>query len=156
MAVSDIKTVSNAKKAIQIMAAATANVAAPATSTDGIAVYTSGGQEPLVNGHAFGGRPPLYSTLCIKGRVTAGQVLTGTFTLWGYLAAADAWFEIAVNGGTEVTPVAIAETSTDQINYQEQFMNLGHFDRLALELAAIGGSGATFDAWLVTSMLGGQ
>lgn len=155
MALGDNTTVSNVKKATHIMAA-TANVAAPTLATDGVAMYPSNSQTPQVQGHSFGGRPPLYSTLCIKGRVNAGQVLTGTFTLWGYLAVANAWFEIPVNGGTVVTPVALAETSSDQINYQEQFMNLGHFDRVALELSGIGGTGATFDAWLVTAMLGGQ
>ncbi len=156
MAVGANKTVSNAKKATCLMDASVANVAAPTLATDGVAMYAGPVEGVLVEGHAFGSRPPLHSTLCIKGRVTAGQTLVGTFTLWGYLAAADAWFEIPVNGGSVITPDDIAETSTDQINYQQQFTNLGHFDRIALELASIGGTGATFSAWLVTSMLGGQ
>ncbi len=141
------------------MAGATANVAAPTAATDGYQMYPAGASEVMsasTKGHAYAGRPPLHSTLMIKGRVTAGQVLVGTFTLWGYLAAADAWFEIPVNGGTAVTPTALAETSTDQINFQQQFTNLGHYDRVALELAGIGGTGAAFDAWLVTSQVGGQ
>jgi len=83
-------------------------------------------------------------------------MLVGTFILWGYLAAVDAWFEIPLNGGTALTPTALAETSSDQINFQQQIMNLGHYDRVALELASIGGGGATFDAWLVTAQVGGQ
>lgn len=79
--------------------------------------------------------------------------LAGTFTLWGYLEAADVWFEIPTMGGTEVTPVALAETQADIITHTERYYNLGHYDRLALQLAGIaGGSGAEFSAYLVTAM----
>jgi len=145
------------KRSIVMMSAATGNVAKPATSTAGVACYRTPQQamdDQTDQGFCFMGRDSGQATLMIKGRVTAGQTLVGTFTLWGYLAEADNWFEIPVNGGTAVTPVALAETDTDAINYQQRFENLGHYDRLALELAAIGGTGATFDAWLVTGRYG--
>lgn len=141
------------------MDAAVANVAAPTLTdnTEGVPCYATKAQ--LIGGNAdvgvcFGNRDVGESTLMIKGRVTAGQILVGTFTLWGYLTEAGAWFEIPVNGGTAVSPTALAETSADQINFQQRFQNLGHYDRIALELAAIGGTGATFDAWLVSGRHG--
>jgi hypothetical protein len=135
----------------------TANVAAPALDTDGVPTYpveANRSSAAAETGHCFMARDASQSTLMIKGRCTAGQTLVGTFTLWGYLEAADAWFEIPVNAGTVGTPVALAETSADQINFQQRFENLGHYDRLALELASIGGGGATFEAWLVTGRAG--
>lgn len=142
------------------MQAATANVAAPTLTdnTEGVPCYATKTElargEGADKGVCFFGRDAGESTLMIKGRVTAGQVLVGTFTLWGYLTEAQAWFEIPVNGGTAVTPVALAETSSDQINFQQRFNNLGHYDRLALELSGIGGAGATFDAWIVSGRYG--
>ncbi len=156
MAAGDISG-NSAKKGICLMAGATANVAAPTLSTDGFPVHpTNDTYKPIAGAHGYLNKAALSSTLLIKGRCTAGQVLVGTFTLWGYLAAVDCWFEIPLAGGTAVTPVALAETSTDQINFQQIISNLGHYDRVALELASIGGTGATFDAWLVTSLAGGQ
>lgn len=149
LTVGQIQSKSNAKKAVVIMAAQTGNTGAPSASTDGIPAYPTN-QIAADDGHCYAADAAMYSTLLIKGRCTAGQTLVGTFTLWGYDSLLDAWFEIPVNGGTAVTPVALAETSADQINFQEQFMNLGHYDRLFLELASIGGGGATFDAALVT------
>lgn len=140
----------NAKRAVCILFEAIANNSPPASSAAGIPVYPTN-KISADTGLCFTACPAQTATLMIKGRCTAAETLAGTFTLWGYLAAADAWFEIPVNGGTAVTPVALAETSADQINYQERFHDLGHYDQLYLELAGISGAGAIFDAWLVTS-----
>jgi len=83
----------------------------------------------------------------------AAVTIVATATLWGYLAEADAWFEIPVNGGTVGTPVALAETSTDQINFQQRFENLGHYDRIDIELASPA-AGSSFDAWIVSGRYG--
>lgn len=158
MALGDVKSTDTKRSIRMLEDDTTANVAAPAAATDGVPCYITRAQ--MMNGDSsdkgafYFGRDALYSTLMIKGRVTAGQTLVGTFTLWGYLAEADAWFEIPVNGGTAILPVEIAETSSDQINFQQRFENLGHYDRLALELSGIGGTGATFNAFLVTGRSG--
>ncbi len=148
-----ISGTANCKRDICIMAPATiANVAAPSAATDGVPVYnTLATNRGADNGVAFGAQPPRVCTLLIKGTATAAEVLVGTFTLWGYHRASATWYEIPVNGGTTITPVAMAETDTDKITYQAQVNNLGHFERVALQLAAIGGAGASFEAWLVTS-----
>ncbi len=76
----------------------------------------------------------------------ADAVLVGTLSLWGYLEASDTWHLIKVNAGS-----ALAETASNVIGYQERYSDLGHYDRLALSVASSGGTGATFEAWLVTS-----
>ncbi len=137
------------KKSVCLMAPATTNVAAPTLATDGVPVYPSDSYL-TDDGHMFRNRPARKSTLLIKGDVTAGQILVGTFTLWGHDSLIDAWFEIPLNGGTTVTPVALAETDSDVIRFQQSIDNLCHYDRVALQLSGIGGTGATFEAVLVT------
>ena len=150
LAVGDIKATANAKKAVCLMTAQTANNAVPSAATDGIPVDPTN-QILADDGHCYMATPAMFSTLLISGTVTAGQTLAGTFTMWGYLAASGKWYEIPLNGGTGVTPVALAETDTDLITYRERLLDLGHFDRLYLQLTGIGGAGASFEAWLVTS-----
>jgi hypothetical protein len=153
-ALGTVSTKYDTKRSVCIMATGTiANVAAPTLATDGVAGYP-GSLLSSDEGCCFSQRDARESTLLIKGRCTAAEVLVGTFTLWGYHVESAAWYEIPVNGGTVGTPVALAETSPDQINFQQRFTNLGHYDRIALELAAIGGAGATFEAWLVTGRSG--
>lgn len=149
MALGDVKVRSNCKKDIVLLAGATANNGAPAAATDGIRMYEYDklGQSSTLfkDGVNFPHQPVAKHRLCIKGTVTAGQTLVGTFTLWGYLESAGVWFQVKVNGGS-----ALAETDTDKIGYTEVFDLLSSFDRIYLQLAAIGGAGATFDAYLVT------
>lgn len=152
MAAGTVKS-TDIKRSIKLLDAQTTNTSIPTLSTDGFACYPTkvdlfeDAAESWCFYHDFDAGQ---STLCIKGTVNAGQTLVGTFTLWGYLAEADTWFEIPVNGGTSVTPVALAETDTDKITFTQRFENLGHFDRLALQLTSVGGTGASFSAWLVT------
>lgn len=140
----------NCVKTICILPSGTvANTAIPALSTDGVPTYPSRGVADGT-GLCFPNVPARKATLAIAGSCTAGQVLVGTFTMWGYHPVMDKWFEIPVNGGTPVTPVALAETDTDKITFTQNFDNLGHWSRLALQLTAVGGAGATFEAWLTT------
>ncbi len=149
MAVGDIKVRANCKKDIKLLEAAVANVAAPTAATDGVRMYQldklGQGGTIFKDGANFPNQPTSKHRLCIKGTVTAGQTLVGTFTLWGYLESAAAWFRVPVNGGS-----ALAETGTDVIGYTEVFEQLSCFDRVAISLASIGGTGASFDAWLTT------
>lgn len=149
MAVGDVKVRANCKKDIKLMENATANVAAPTLVTDGIPMYEvdklGQGSTIFKDGVNFPHQPTSKHRLCIRGTVNAGQVLVGTFTLWGWLESAQAWFQIRVNAGS-----ALAETGTDVIGYSEVIDQLSAFDRVALSLASIGGTGASFNAWLVT------
>jgi hypothetical protein len=142
----------NVVKSVCILAPATvANNAVPTLDTDGIPVYPDR-KKGNVDGHAFPNTPPRTSTLQVKATVTAGQTLVGTLTLWGYHPALARWIEIPTNGGTAVTPVALAETDTDVITFFQRYEDLGHFSRLYLQLTGIGGTGASFEAWLTTGL----
>jgi hypothetical protein len=152
-ALGDEKTWGNASKSVCILAPATANNAIPTLDTQGISMYVPPRAVPGT-GHkslAYGGQPPKSATLCIAGTATTGQTLVGTFTLWGYHPVLG-WLEIPVNGGTAITPVALAETDTDKITYTQRFEDVSHFQRLYLQLTAIGGTGASFEAWMTTAM----
>lgn len=146
-----ISGAANAKRSVCLLPPTTANTAIPSAVTDGIACYPDPRNINSDQGHCYLGQAAKESTLMVHATVTAGQVLVGTLTLWGYLAASGQWYEIPTNGGTKVTPVAFAETDTDRITHVERFLNLGHFDRLCLQLTAIGGTGASFEAWLTTA-----
>ncbi len=98
----------------------------------------------LVGDDDFAATPLVYST----------GALAATLTLWGYLAASGRWYEIPTTTGTAITPVALAETGTDIITLVQRFQNLGHFDRIGLQLASPAGTGASFEAWLVTGLAG--
>lgn len=155
MAVGDIGShKGNAIRSVCLMLAQTSNTAVPtaagADTSDGVPTYPTN-KISADDGHCFTANPALSSTLLVKATVNAGQTLAGTLTLWGYHAPSDRWYEIPLNGGTGVTPVALAETETDLISYRERILDLGHFDRLYLQLTGIGGTGASFEAWLVTS-----
>lgn len=146
MALGDIKNKNNATRAACLMVGATANVAAPTLVTDGIANYPTNAIT-IDDGACFTCQPANFSTLVIAATAGSGS-LTGVFTLYGYLAAfnggAGQWFPIKVNTGSAVT-------GTGSLAYCERFLNLGHFDRLALGLASIGGSSTpTMEAWVIT------
>ena len=150
-ALKDVTGWGNCVRSICIMPAATvANVAAPTLATDGIAVLPVANLDGE-NTLCFPNVPSQAATLAVKATVTAGQTLVGTLTLWGYHPGLAAWVEIPANGGTAVTAVALAETDTDVITFFQTFANLGHWKRLALQLSAIGGTGASFEAWLTTT-----
>jgi hypothetical protein len=75
----------------------------------------------------------LVRSLLGSGDITASPIL------WGYNPTAGAWFEIgALNSGN-----AIAETTTDAVNYAELIVGLRAFTRLHCELAT-GGTAPEF------------
>src|SRR5678810_1393066 len=112
-AVGDVKSDTH-HRAICLMSAQTANTAIPTAATDGVPCYRTPAQvqlDAVDTGAFYQGRDARESTLLIWGTCTAGQTLVGTFTLWGFLQIANSgagvWFEIPLNGGTGVTPVAL-------------------------------------------------
>lgn len=70
-------------------------------------------------------------------RSTAGSgTMTATVTIWGLHAELGVWFKVkALNGGS-----AIAETSSDAINYAETVSGLRRFSRLYAEITTAGTS----------------
>lgn len=152
MAVGDVKGGGNAKKSVCLMTAQTANTNAPTDAAEAT-VKVATGVVPVFptskvvadDGHCYMGCPATKSTLHISSSAGSGT-MTGTFTLWCYLTATGVWYPKTVNGGA-----AIAETASDKIRYSQSFDDLGHYDYLFLELAAVGGTDTAFEAWLTTS-----
>lgn len=149
MTVGVIKTRHNCKKDILILEDVVDNVVPPSAPTDGVPMYEVSklgqGSTLFEDGANFPNQPTSKHRLCIRGTVDASETLVGTFTLWGWLESAQDWFPVKVNGGS-----ALAESTADKICYTEVFDYLSAFDRIAISLASIGGTGATFSAWLVT------
>lgn len=154
MAVGDVKVRANCKREIVLMTGQTANTAVPTAATDGVPAYPSKAVYSVDTGAFYSGEPPDRSELIIYSTAGSGTMV-GTFTLWGYNESAGVWIEIPVNGGTAVTPVALAETDTDAIRFRQEFTNLGAYDRLALQLTGVGGTATAFEARLITCRKGG-
>ncbi len=145
--VGDIVSASNVKRAICLMTAQATNVAAPTLATQGVPCYPPLNAFSSADAGAFyQGDCPDLSTLFISSSAGSGTMV-GTFTLYGYLTATATWYPITVNGAA-----ALAETATDSIRFSQTYTNLGHYDRLYLSLASIGGTATAFEAYLVSAM----
>jgi len=91
----------------------------------------------------------------IAVRSTAGSgAMTCKVGVWGYVAELDLWFRFAVlNKAADGSPQDIAETSVagdDKIYYAERILGVRHFDRLYVELIAIGGASTAVDFYAFT------
>ena len=147
-AVGDVLSTNNTKRAVCLMTGQLTNNGAPSGATAGVPCYPDPSLAPGANdsGHCFTGRDARESTIVIRSTAGTGTMV-GTFVLWGYLATVNEWFPIKLNAGT-----ALAEYSSDKILYREYVLGLGHFDRLYLELQAVGGTGTAFEAWAITGL----
>lgn len=142
------------------MVGQTANTAAPSLVTDGVPNYPVEKIYGTDTGACYQGYAARESFLTLF--TTAGSgTLAGTFTLWGYLAKGTAgasgpnggngiWVPVVkVNGGTGFS-------SATPVTYAERELNLGLYDRLYLQLTAVGGTSTAWEAWLTTARAGGQ
>ena len=142
MAVGDV-TSSGYKNAIQLLAAATATNSPPSGASAGVAV----------NQAVLDGGAPRDGTIFVASTAGSGT-MTVTLRLWSYLTAAAVWAPCGtgstaslrgvLNGG-----VAIDEIAADTIAHHEVVGVPWAFDRLYLEITAIGGTATAISAWLV-------
>lgn len=140
----------NCKRSICLMTAQVANNTAPTLATDGVPAYPVNTVYGTTTGAFYSVEFPDVNTLTIAG---TGTTPSGVFTLWGYLTAQATWFPIQVNAGAAVTGAAVTYTQTFGPGATTQ-VALGHFDRIALQIASISGAGATFEAFLTTARKG--
>jgi len=142
MAVGDI-TQTQQTKSIKLLEAATAANGVPiGTPTAGVSV-----------GELLKGAAPADAVVFIASTAGSGA-MTATFKVWGFSTAAGAWAPLGVdataasrgllNGGS-----AVDEVSTDAIRHTEPLACAWAFDRLYLEITAIGGTATAVSAWLV-------
>lgn len=147
--VGDIKSQGQCKRGVCLMVGQTTVNGAPTLPTQGVPMQPSGAMK-IDDGANFQNRDALVSTLVIDNTAGTGAVV-GTFVLWVYLTFSGVWYPIKVNGGTALAVYAAGNF----ILYMEKFNNLGHFDRVYLELQAPGGTGTpTFEAYLLTGTSG--
>lgn len=152
MALGTVTVKSNAKREICLLEAVTAANGVPSGASAGVACYPTSLMGPSDEGACYSGRSAREASIVVKG-VGTGTV-TMTLRLWGYLAVAGVWVPLGtgadadkgkLNGGA-----AIGEVATDVALHAEPVVMVGDFDRLYLEVVAIGGTGTAVSAWLVT------
>lgn len=137
---------SGAKRSVCLLAAATAANGVPALATAGVPAYPTAAMYGASTGAFYGGEAPERSTLNVH--TTGGSTPSATFRLWGYSIAAATWYVVkAINAGAAVTAPAGV---TDQ-RYSEVLTDLGHFDRLYLEILTVSGAGTGIEAWLTSA-----
>lgn len=133
--------------------------AAPSLATDGVPNYPVEKIYASDTGACFQANAARESMLSLRG--TGTGTVTGTFIIWGFLAAGTAgangpnggsgfWVPVVkVNAGTAISITAPS-------GFAERELNLGLYDRLYLQCTAITGTSAAWEAWLSTARAGGQ
>ncbi len=129
---------------IQLLNAATATTAAPSAASDGVSTAAL---------YPFGG-----SALLVLKSTAGSDTMTITTRLWGYSSVAAAWFPLGVGAdgtkGTLNAGSATGETGANEIRHSERVVGIAGFERLALQVTAIGGTNTAVSAWAVREELG--
>lgn len=130
-------------RSVQVLTAETGTTAAPSAATDGVET----------NSLKVGGNVPDAATIVVQSTAGSGS-MTVTLKLWGYDTDSAKWSPVGtnataankglLNGGAAIPEGPVADT----INHRELFFYLGHFDRLFLEVTAIGGTATAVSAWI--------
>lgn len=98
-------------------------------------------------------RPAMESVIMAKG-VGSGGTVTMTLRLWGYNASLAQWVPIGTGAdstkGILNAGAAIGEVKQDTALHCEPFYLAGCFERLYVEVTAIGGTSTAVEVWLVT------
>ena len=132
-------TIEGRAYAIELLASAIAANGIPSASTAGIST----------NSLADFGRVPDKIRVGVKS--TAGSVtMTVTLRVWGY--AAGVWFrlqDLNASSAAPSTAVAIAETSSDAIQYSEEVSGISGCARIFLEIVAIGGTNTAVTGYAI-------
>jgi hypothetical protein len=142
-AIGDVTAMSGDARVIEMLSSATAVNSPPAGASAGISV----------NDLSIFGIPPARMVLAIASTAGSGT-MTATFRLWGYLPVGGGlWVPLGPGGDTAKgvlnLEAAIGETSADSIRHAEVIENPGMFQRLYLEITAIGGTATAVTAWFV-------
>jgi hypothetical protein len=142
-AVGDVTAISGDVRVVEVLASATATNSPPSGASAGIAV----------NDLSLYGAPPSKAVLAIASTAGSGT-MTATFRLWGYLPVGGGLW-VPLGPGADATKgvvnleAALGETSADAIRHSEVLENIGLFQRLYLEITAIGGTSTAVTGWLV-------
>jgi hypothetical protein len=142
-AVGDVTSINGGEaKGIELLAATTATNSPP-TSNAGLSV----------NELRKFGMLPDRAVLALASTAGSGT-MTVTARLWGKLPMASGIW-VPLGPGADATKgqinsvAAIGETGSDTLRHSEVVENLALFERLYLEITAIGGTSTSVTAWLV-------
>lgn len=139
MALADV-TVGTGIKTLEILASATATNSPPSGASAGAALSALGRNRPFLRG-------------TFKMKSTAGSAtMTVTLRLWGYDAALAVWMPLGTGTGSGKgvlnAGAAIDEVSADSLVHAEPLEFVGHFERLYVEITAIGGTSTAVTCYL--------
>ena len=135
---------------IQLLSGATATNSPP-TAGSATAGFDLTGMGALGQSH----RPERDTTSAIVVKSTAGSgTMTVTLRLWVYSSAISEWMPYgthatAASKGVLNEANAIGEVNLNSIVHAELVNGLHHFDRVYLEVTAIGGTATAVDAYLI-------
>lgn len=126
----------------------------PALVTDGVPCYRDDNLPPIKDyGICMPSRPSQEASIVIKG--TGTGTVSGTFRLWGYVAALGGGTWVPLGTGADTTKgtinggSALGEVKSDIVLHAEPLLLAGHFNRLYLEMTAVSGTTPSFEAWIV-------
>lgn len=130
-------------RSVQVLTAETGTTAAPSAATDGVET----------NSLKVGGNVPDAATIVVQSTAGSGT-MTVTLKLWGYDDDSAKWSPVGthstaaskgiLNEGAAIPEGPIADT----INHREILRWPGHFDRLDIQVTAIGGSATAVSVWI--------
>jgi hypothetical protein len=130
---------------LSLLVAATATNSPPSGSSAGVALSN-------LDQHIGKGRPISAASIRIWSSAGSGT-MTVTCKLWGYDSIASKWFPCGVGGATTKGTLnegnAIDETTADAIFHSEPVYQVSDFERLYVEITAIGGSSTAINAALI-------
>ena len=138
---------------IKLLTAATATNGAPTTATQGFPLIgkVSGQAEAYM-------RSGQVHTIIMSS--TAGSAtMTVTLKLWAYSGLSTTWVPVgphatAASRGLLNLGNAIDEIGADLLRHCEMVQGLSAFERVYLEITAIGGTGTAVSAWIVQNEVG--
>jgi hypothetical protein len=155
MAVGTVTGVASTTRTVCLLTGAIATSAVPTLATDGVACNSTSIMGAADTGLNFTQRAARECLLTVFS--TAGSdVMSVTLRLWGYSATAGKWAPLG--SGTDALKgvinagVALGETSANTIAHSEPVYLAGLFDRLYLQVTAIGGTDTAVSAYLTTAI----
>ncbi len=137
---------------LQLLTAATATNSAPTTAAAGSSLHL--GSNPGRPNEGFSLSTLDDCVLLMKSTAGSGT-MTVTLKLWGYCASPTAaWHPLGTHTvdasrGLLNEATAIGEVTADALSFSQVITGLRHFDRVYLEITAIGGTSTAVSAWLV-------
>jgi hypothetical protein len=130
---------------VSLLVAATATNSPPSGASAGVALS--------VLDSYVGGVTKLDSGSLRIWSSAGSATMTVTCKLWGYDGATAKWYPAGIGGDTAKGIVnggsAIGETASDSIVHSEPVYQISDFDRIYVEITAIGGTSTAINAALV-------